>query len=134
MSDAYRTDLAIGFSMAIQKQEVGDPLVAASQCDGCLVYDGNAPHQKHSMQLALEGSVGPSSSGAAPRWRIAGCSFPAQSSISEMSAVRNSAEIFEGARTAAAIPAAVSSGSSRGNSPFPTRMPIWSIPISPIDR
>jgi hypothetical protein len=51
-----------------------------------------------------------------------------------MSAVRNSAENFDGATMAAATFAAVSTGSFRGNSPFPTRTPMWSIPIAQIER
>src|SRR5207248_4525528 len=44
---AKRTDLAVGFSMTVQEQEISDALVAVSNSDARLVHDGNASHQEH---------------------------------------------------------------------------------------
>src|SRR6185437_4390996 len=40
--------------MTIQKQEVGDPLIAASDLDARLAHHRDASHQEHVGQIALE--------------------------------------------------------------------------------
>jgi hypothetical protein len=66
---AKRPNLAVGSSMAVQEQEVSDPVVAASNSDARLVHDGNASHQEHAGQLALEGrgNVGAEQFGGSPQ-------------------------------------------------------------------
>ena len=50
MRYSERTDLTVGFSMTVQQQEIGNPLVAAAECDARLSHDGNASHQEHAGQ------------------------------------------------------------------------------------
>src|SRR5262249_12412770 len=50
-----RSNLPIRFSMAIQEQEIGNSLVAASNSNARLAHYGDASHQKHAGQLAFEG-------------------------------------------------------------------------------
>jgi hypothetical protein len=125
MGNTERTDLAVGFTVAVQQQEVGNSIVGERDIAD-LSHDRDASHDEHAGQAALSfrTSSGDTSSGAAPRWTMAGLSFLAHCVTSERLAVRNSADTFDGGCTAAATLAAASTESSRGNSSFPTSTPM----------
>jgi hypothetical protein len=52
---AERTHLAVGCSMIVQDQEVGDPLVAAGNRDAVFSHCRDTSHHEHAGQVALEG-------------------------------------------------------------------------------
>jgi hypothetical protein len=55
MGHAERADLAVGFSMAVQEQEMRNAVVAAGNLNARRTHHRDASHQVHAGQLAFEG-------------------------------------------------------------------------------
>src|SRR5262249_19230556 len=128
-----RANLRVTRAMAVQKQQVGNPVIALSDCDAFIADHRNTSHHDDGTTLLLEVSHvdGVSRSVEAPRCTIAGFSTDMARLMSRTSEVSSNAEPLDDDGMAENISRASSIMCSRGNEPSPTNTPMWSTPSSP---